>query len=468
MRFAAGILCVLAPALLSLFSKDEPEVFAGPQEHFKYGSIGAEGRAGLPYWIWAALPRLFPEHLPNRPGEGYARFGLIFETPASKRPIGTSYREVQVGLVGLNCAACHTGTLRDSPASPRRIILGMPAHQFDLQSYQRFLFACGADPRFTPEHLLPAIRALNPEFSWFDSLLYRFVVIPRTRRGIAEERQRFAWFDQRPPQGPGRVDTFNPYKVFFGFDLKTDTSIGTADLPSLWNQKMREGLWLHWDGNNDLVTERNKRAAIGAGASEDSLDLAGMKRVEDWIWELPAPAFPSDRVNRARLDAGRQIYEKRCAACHSPGSRGVGQTVELEKIGTDPERLHSFTAGLAKRMNTLGRGRPWKFSHFRKTDGYASMPLVGVWLQAPYLHNGSVPTLRDLLTPPENRPAVFWRGYDVYDYDNVGFVSSGREAERAGFRLDTGVRGNGRQGHAYGTDLKDSEKNDLIEYLKTL
>ena len=88
-------------------------------------------------------------------------------------------------------------------------------------------------------------------------------------------------------------------------------------------------------------------------------------------------------------------------------------------------------------MNTLGAGRPWKFSHFRKTEGYAGMPLDGVWLRAPYLHNGSVPSIRDLLEKPENRPSVFWRGYDVYDYQNLGFISSGTEAETAGFRYDT-------------------------------
>ena len=48
-------------------------------------------------------------------------------------------------------------------------------------------------------------------------------------------------------------------------------------------------------------------------------------------------------------------------------------------------------------MNTIGTGKPWKFSHFRKTNGYAGMPLDGIWLRAPYLHNGSVPTLRALL-----------------------------------------------------------------------
>ena len=67
-------------------------------------------------------------------------------------------------------------------------------------------------------------------------------------------------------------------------------------------------------------------------------------------------------------------------------------------------------------MNTIGDGKPWAFSQFRKTQGYANMPLDGLWLRAPYLHNGSVPDLRALLFP-EERPAAFYRAYDVYDWD---------------------------------------------------
>ncbi len=279
--------------------------------------------------------------------------------------------------------------------------------------------------------------------------------------------QSFTWFDRRPPQGPGRVDTFNPYKVFFGFNMAADTSIGTADLPPLFDQKSREGLQLHWDGNNDSVTERNKSAAIGAGASEDSLDLPAMKRIEDWIWTLKPPSFPAERVDTAKAEAGGALYARYCASCHQIGGEHTGHVIPLAEIGTDPERVNSFTPALAVKMNTLGQGRPWKFTHFRKTNGYAAMPLDGVWLRAPYLHNGSVPTLRDLLTRPEDRPTVFWRGYDVYDWANVGFVSTGPEAEHEGFRFDTSVRGNSNSGHAYGTDLKPAEKDQLIEYLKT-
>jgi hypothetical protein len=76
--------------------------------------------------------------------------------------------------------------------------------------------------------------------------------------------------------------------------------------------------------------------------------------------------------------------------------------------------------------------------------------------------------VRDLLARPERRPAVFYRGYDVLDGRNLGFISQGPEAEQAGYRFDTSQRGNGNGGHLYGVDLSPSEKDALIEYLKTL
>jgi len=342
----------------------------------------------------------------------------------------------------------------------------MPSHQFNLQRYLRFLFATAKDERFNADNIIPAIQRANPDFNFVDQMLYRMFVIPQTQDGLLEQGRLFAWMDTRPDQGPGRVDTFNPYKLNI-FQLQEDPYVGTADLPSLWHQAPREGLYLHWDGNNNSVEERNKSAAIGAGASEESLDLAGMQRIEDWISALAPPGFPADKVDWSRVEAGRQLYLANCTQCHDFNGSDIGQVVPIEQIGTDPERLNSFTQELADNMNTLGTGQPWDFSHFRKTQGYSNMPLDGIWLRAPYLHNGSVPTLRDLLMPVAQRPAVFFRGYDVYDYNNLGFVASGAEAEAEGFRFDTSERGNGNPGHLYGIGLSEPEKQDLLEYLKT-
>jgi hypothetical protein len=63
---------------------------------------------------------------------------------------------------------------------------------------------------------------------------------------------------------------------------------------------------------------------------------------------------------------------------------------------------------------------------------------------------------------------VFWRGYDLYDQKNVGFIAQGAEAERIGTRHDTTQRANSNQGHTFGTTLPTAEKDSLLEYLKTL
>ena len=76
-------------------------------------------------------------------------------------------------------------------------------------------------------------------------------------------------------------------------------------------------------------------------------------------------------------------------------------------------------------------------------------PLVGLDASAPYLHNGSVPTLRALLDPAARRPKTFRLG-------------------KAGFVLDTRLPGNGNQGHAFGTSLTPAEKDDLVAFLQTL
>jgi mono/diheme cytochrome c family protein len=462
----ASLLLVSLLAVRMAAHGPEPASFPDPVDHFKYGSVGTEERAGIPYWIWRVLPIVFADKLPNRPGTGYERLGFVYDGATHGRPIGTSFLAGRVGLVGLNCATCHVGTIRNGPGEARRAVMGMPANQMDLQGYARFLTACANDPRFTAATLIAAIDKENPDFGWFERLLYRFAAIPRTRRGILDRAKENAWFDARPPQGPGRVDTFNPYKVLLRFDMANDRSVGTVDLPSLWNQRIRRGLWLHWDGNNDVVEERNKSAAIGAGATPDSLDLAGMARVENWILDLPAPKYPAERIDAARAAQGAATYQRECAGCHEVGSPRTGQVTPLAEIGTDRERVDSFTKELAAGMNTIGEGKPWRFSHFRKTEGYANMPLDGVWLRAPYLHNGSVPTLRALLFP-EERPAEFYRAYDVYDWKNVGFVSSAPDAAREGVRFSTRERGNGNGGHLYGVALDAPTREALLEYLKT-
>jgi len=484
-RVALGAALVIGLGGLSSLRTDRPVVYDDILEHFKYGSIGSEPGVSLlrpvggvlpPYAVFMALPSICPERLPG----GYASLGFVFEEGRTL-PIGVSRRRrLGVDHVGLNCAVCHTGTVRDAPASARRVVLGMPAHQLDLQSFVEFVLACTLDNRLTAD----AVRGRQSEADApppFERLLLRFGLVDRLKLQALELRNRIAPIlgDAVPRWGRGRVDTFNPYKAIqfnWRIDrLPTSELVGAADFPSLWNQQPREGLQLHWDGNNDSVDERNLSAGLGAGITPVTVDHAGLGRVREWTWTLPPPAYPYP-IDRPLAERGAAVYAAACLVCHGDhrfrdgvrsGDR-LGQVVRASEIGTDRHRLDSYTAIFAANQYGLFPDSRYRFRRFRKTDGYANHPLDGVWARAPYLHNGSVPTLRDLLEPEGRRPPVFYRGYDVYDQVRVGFVSTVAEEDgRAFFRYDTLVPGNSNAGHLYGTTLPDEDKGALVEYLKT-
>jgi len=467
------LVIVLAIGLAMGWSRlsNSPVTYANIDDHFKYGSIGSEPARGIPYWIWKVLPQMFPEYLPENGKDGYASLGFIYE-PGKDIPVGFSQRQVFVNRVGLNCAVCHTGTLRETPESPPQVISAMPANVVNLQGYIQFLSKVAQDSRFVPDEMLPQIEAIGGHLNPIQKLVYRYIAIPMTRGALSIQGDRLSFLDDQPDWGPGRVDTFNPYKTLqFNFPmdkLPEQELIGTADFPSVWNQKPREGLQLHWDGDNSSVDERNLSAGLGAGITPTTVDRAGLKRVADWLWELPPPVYPY-KVNENLAAQGQPIFETTCASCHTFGAEQIGKVVPIQEIGTDPHRLNSYTDELLANQNTLFAGYPERFKHFRKTNGYANMPLDGIWLRAPYLHNGSVPTLRDLLKTPENRPKLFYRGNDVFDQENVGFVSNiAQEGDKKFFKFDTSVPGNSNAGHLYGTKLSSEDKNALVEYLKKL
>lgn len=99
---------------------------------------------------------------------------------------------------------------------------------------------------------------------------------------------------------------------------------------------------------------------------------------------------------------------------------------------------------------------------------YKARPLDGIWATAPYLHNGSVPTLYDLLLPPDQRPASFNVGTREFDPAKVGYVT-GADAPGNGFTFTATGNGNSNEGHDYNVGkLTPQERSALLEYLKTL
>lgn len=232
-------------------------------------------------------------------------------------------------------------------------------------------------------------------------------------------------------------------------------------------------------------------------------------------------------IDRELAAEGEALFRQHCRSCHNmapyartaPADNLVGQTfirigrVDFRKVGTDPTYVESLLtreirtnattaplfggaemvpapaffvgtvaaamrraiedAGLSQqdmlalngyRFRAGPDGRPVPYQAPSLTDLKAG-PLAGVWATGPYLHNGSVPTVYELLSPVEERRAVFWTGGRALDLRRLGFASGDAPGR---FRFDTSLPGNSNSGHLYPANgLEHHERMAVIEYLKT-
>lgn len=186
-------------------------------------------------------------------------------------------------------------------------------------------------------------------------------------------------------------------------------------------------------GTDDQSAKNLVQARAPAGILEGAISPKG----EKYGRELSALALIGDLVTRT-------LAAQPTAALRAITSAKLHGLTAGEKHGDHPQRSDSDPS--AELMS------------------YKARPLNGVWASAPYLHNGSVPTLYDLLLPPAERPRKFAVGRWEYDPRKVGYVSAGQVP----FVLDTSVIGNSNRGHEYGIKLTEADRWALVEYLKTL
>ena len=459
---------------LQFFRQLPPPYFASDEEHFLYGSIGTESTSGVPFWLWLVLPRVFPDKLPN-PG-GYAAIGMVFEE-GRDLPVGFSKQTIGFDRVAINCAFCHAASYRKNPLEKPTIVAGGPGQTQTPQAYLRFLLDCAGDPRFNSSTLMAEI-AKNYRLGPLDRLTYR-LVIPYVKFTLLRQKNEYAQYGllpNLPLAGSGRIDPFNVVKYRY-LKQPPDGSMGNSDMEPVWNFKAHSGYSLHWDGLNTSLQEVVLSSAIGDGTPLKWVDTdwkktereSSLKRITSFINTAQPPKYPF-AVDQDLAAKGRTIFDKQCAGCHAPGGERTGKVEPIDNpmLATDRNRIEMWKQSSAMAYNEYTSRYDWKFSHFGKQNGYVNVTLEGLWLRGPYLHNGSVPSLVDLLREPAQRPKLFYRGYDVLDPVNVGFITQGSEAQRVGFRYDTNERGNSNAGHLWGTSLGEDEKKALVEYLKTL
>ena len=468
-----------------------------------------------------------------------------------------------VPVVGLTCAACHTGELHYGKYAV--VVEGGPA-MIEVAAFQKALglalafnttapFRYGRYGRF--ERNVLGENATEEQKAELRRRVDAFVSAARHQLEVTRERK---IYDN--PAGFMRTDALTRIgNQVFAADTNIDDNYAVADsavrYPQIWDAS-----WFNWVQYNSSIADplaRNIGEALGvravaklygpdAGEYENSVNMRGLRTVEDLLSGpgpfkgLASPKWPSvfPALDPKKVSAGAALYKEHCQKCHLPPVRDLSaefdrlaydkdhrppywwqskngnwyiQVVDIpiDEIGTDPRQATDFmnrkaasgdlgkgvvsasagldmvTMGIANRFFRLQNisaedqvawagGRDPAEPRIRAELIYKARPLNGIWAVAPYLHNGSVPTLDALLSPDDSaRPRTFWMGSKQFDPLTVGY--SGAEM-RGATLFDTTRPGNANTGHWFkngprgkgviGRALTATERAQIIEFLKSL
>ncbi len=247
-----------------------------------------------------------------------------------------------------------------------------------------------------------------------------------------------------------------------------------TDVPAWWLMKKKNALYYNALGVGDFVRMIMTTSLVSIKDSAEARAID--KRFVDvlaYLKSVKAPKNPNP-IDQTLADKGKVIFEKSCAKCH--GTYGTNESypnllIDVKSIGTDPALVDLYAT--YPEFNTWFN-KSW-FSEnpsggqLNPTKGYIAPPLDGIWATAPYFHNGSVPTLEDVLKS-SGRPTYWRRNFANTEYDaaKVGWKYENLSKKEDKKTYDTTLLGYGNKGHTYGDGLSDEDRKNLIEYLKTL
>lgn len=441
-------------------------------------------------------------------------------------------------FVGLGCAACHTTEIYGGDNKRRTAFGGGANMRLDLiawgEAFRSILLATeapdaptvpagprpGANWKVTADAIFEAYEghADYPPLTILDKLVIQLwlgAIRGEMLADLGKYDEPFGGALLRDalhnPIGPTRTAPFRSLTRIVMDRPGTSAHFDNAfsKIATVLQQARRD--WAQFDGSVFLPNSRSAMASMTAGATQSAFlepsIVANVVGAANYTLELDAPGlgevFPEARPRLSDISAGAEVYASACATCHGLPVRGggwtatdgnsrLGELIRLSEIGTDPQRVEfrhaeRATAYLYEYFAFFPKGHPFRFTpdQVRPAPGtpkdeallaYIAQPLESVWVRAPYLHNGSVPTIAQLVGL-DCRPSVFWRGRNTYDPTVLGLSDSAAKSTARYFRFDTSLSGNSNAGHDYlhdpdrcGPALNDEEREErrvLVEYLKT-
>jgi len=262
------------------------------------------------------------------------------------------------------------------------------------------------------------------------------------------------------------------------------TSPPPVSVPPWWRMNKKHALFNLGEGRGDHARIMLAASMMCADTIDElnAID-AYAPDVRAFLSSIEPPAYPFP-IDPVLADSGESVFNQTCSQCH--GSYGdtpsyPNQIVPIDVVNTDSE-LMNFALSDQGQQYAKWFSESWygELSSIEPAAGYVAPPLDGIWATAPFLHNGSVPTVRQLLDSKTR--VTQWRHSashandpSSYDQRNLGW---NHESLPTGVndssdpidkrRYDTSRTGYGNAGHTFGDGLSEAERTAVIEYLKTL
>lgn len=371
----------------------------------------------------------------------FERYGL---DPVPDRDLPAQFTKTADGGWAMNCFACHGGKVAG------KLMLGAPNSLFAMQTlYDDVRMAkIFLGKRFSHMDVGSMVVPLGGTIGTTNAIVF----------GIA--------------LGANRDEDLNFRRRFFSYKLLHHDH----DAPAWWNLHRKTHMYL------DGFAPKDHRGLmqfflVEANGPKQYHDWENdYRKILAWMETLRPPKYPWP-VDEPLATQGRIAFERNCATCHGkygPDDRYPEVPVAIDELGTDRARFDAIDPKMREGYKKSWFGRNVANKVIVRSEGYVAPALGGVWASAPYLHNGSVPTLWHMLHPKE-RPAIWRRSRDIYDTKKVGLefskvakVPEKISAVERRWYFDTANFGKSAAGHNYPDRLSENEKSAVLEYLKTL
>ena len=420
-----------------------------PEAGFDFLIHGDYIGSGVPLEIMLSAAPKMPQDKPyerNELNEGIPYFMTAFTAPNGAK------------VANGNCFTCHAGRVDGE------LVIGLGD---SFSDYERSMVFMGKMMRVGMTMKYNKKKDLQPAaFEDFGNYFRRMAPKIKTTQPGSNPAFRLAeaCMMHRDPEDLTYVN--KPLYEMWDYNIATDT-------PPLWHVKKKNTLYYNGVGRGSMPKLLLQASVLGAPDSSHSrTSVEAFKDVYAWLQTLEAPAYPKE-IDQDLAAAGASLFSEHCSGCHGTyadeGDTYPNKVVNLDVVKTD--RLYADyirQSGIVDWYNKSWFATSEPKSRFEPTDGYVAPPLDGIWASAPYFHNGSVPTVYQVLNS-KARPERWTRSGKSTDYDweHLGW-NYDPEPKKEKWTFDSSVPGYGKDGHYFGDKLSEEERWAVVEYLKTL